>query len=351
MRDQNTWSLRLGHWGDVQVRLHIFFLLFAAISIYLSWFNQVSGTARRVDWVVITGLLVLICSVLWHEMWHFTVASKFGGVMPQSVLVPWGGLSAIHVPHDPKAEMISYLAGPSANLALCAVCAPLLVWSANTELASLLHPLQPALITEGSTWALVVSLTFWVNWLLFLVNLIPAFPFDGGQIFRTALSRFLGKHYAGVAAARVAQMAAIVLLVIAWFVRNSDPSSLVPTWFALVMMAIFLLFSAANEPKRKEPEVTEDEVFGYDFSQGYTSLEKSVDSIDDELESPISQWLEQRRRERKRRKVEQEVEEEQRVDEILARLHKHGMSGLSDDDRAILQRVSERYRNRATGQA
>ena len=350
MRDQNTWSLRLGHWGDVQIRVHIFFLLFAAISVYLSWYNP-GPAPRHVDWIVVSGLLVLICSVLWHEMGHFAVASKFGGAMPQSVLVPWGGLSTIYVPHDPKAEIIAYLAGPAANLVLCVICVPLLIWTSDLELSQLLHPLQPALVTDGSNWPMLLSLTFWVNWLLFLVNLIPAFPFDGGQIFRTALSRVLGKHYAGVAAARVAQMAAFVLLVIAWFVRNSDPSVLVPTWFALVIVAIFLLFSAATEPKRKEPEVTDDELFGYDFSQGYTSLEKSVDTLEDELESPISQWLEQRRRERKRRQVEQEAEEEKRVDEILARLHKLGMAGLSEEDRAILQRVSARYRNRTTGQA
>jgi hypothetical protein len=34
------------------------------------------------------------------------------------------------------------------------------------------------------------------------------------------------------------------------------------------------------------------------------------------------------------------------VDEILARLHEHGLSSLSAEDRSLLERVSRRYRSR-----
>ena len=88
---------------------------------------------------------------------------------------------------------------------------------------------------------------------------------------------------------------------------------------------------------------------GYDFSQGYTSLERSTQSLDEKAQSPISQWLEQRRQARQRREEQQEADEERRVDEILARLHEHGLRNLSDEDRSILERVSARYRNRMGG--
>ena len=41
-----------------------------------------------------------------------------------------------------------------------------------------------------------------------------------------------------------------------------------------------------------------------------------------------------------------EAEEERRVDGILARLHSEGINSLSAEERALLDRVSARYRNR-----
>jgi hypothetical protein len=50
------------------------------------------------------------------------------------------------------------------------------------------------------------------------------------------------------------------------------------------------------------------------------------------------------RREQQRKAVE--AHEDARVDDILARLHSSGIEQLSAEDRAILQRASERYRTK-----
>ena len=49
---------------------------------------------------------------------------------------------------------------------------------------------------------------------------------------------------------------------------------------------------------------------------------------------------------RRRRRLFLEQAEERQVDEILLRLHETGMDGLSAKERALLNRVSARYRNR-----
>jgi hypothetical protein len=49
---------------------------------------------------------------------------------------------------------------------------------------------------------------------------------------------------------------------------------------------------------------------------------------------------------RKQRRELQERDEERQVDEILSRLHSAGMDGLTAKERALLNRVSARYRNR-----
>jgi hypothetical protein len=85
---------------------------------------------------------------------------------------------------------------------------------------------------------------------------------------------------------------------------------------------------------------------GYDFSQGYTSLEQAADTPRRRERNFIQRWLDKRRDVKRRRTREVEEEEERRVDEILARVKDVGLEALAPDERALLQRVSQRYRNR-----
>ena len=143
-----------------------------------------------------------------------------------------------------------------------------------------------------------------------------------------------------------------MLLVAAVLVSNYE-TVLVPPWLALMLLAVFVFFSARREEMQfADVEGDDEHVFGYDFSQGYTSLEGRLEA-DDEVSarsvsqaSALSRWFEKRRKVRECRLREQEADDEQRVDEILSRLHQHGMHSLSRGDRALLQRVSQRYRSR-----
>ena len=63
----------------------------------------------------------------------------------------------------------------------------------------------------------------------------------------------------------------------------------------------------------------------------------------------MRQWLDNRREARRQREKELEEHDDQRVDEVLARLHDLGPGAMSEEDRALLDRVSARYRNRQRG--
>jgi hypothetical protein len=90
---------------------------------------------------------------------------------------------------------------------------------------------------------------------------------------------------------------------------------------------------------------SDDQPFGYDFSQGYTSLEKSAEEPPREA-GPNTRWLEERREARQRRQADIEQEEDRRMDELLARISMHGLQSLSPDERLLLERVAARYRQR-----
>jgi hypothetical protein len=92
----------------------------------------------------------------------------------------------------------------------------------------------------------------------------------------------------------------------------------------------------------------EESLFGYDFSQGYTSLERDehVQAPPKPREGWFARWRRQRAERRAREEQERREAEEGRLDELLEKVAKHGIQSLSDEERRFMQRVSDRYRNR-----
>jgi Zn-dependent protease len=335
----------------LHVRLHSFFLLFAAFTLLLGWTASLQPEMEDALLIAAASLGVLFVSVLVHELAHLGVARRLGGGSDEIVLGPLGGMAPLRSPPDAQADCLVHLAGPIVNLAISLCAGLLIVIVVDQSLIPLLHPLAPGGLTEGdASWIRGAKLVFWINWGLFLVNMLPAFPFDGGRALRAALARVwpdASPRRPAAIVATVAKFAAFALLVASFILllRPANDVTPVPAWFALLLLAIFLYFSAKQEEDRHDERESEEDVFGYDFSQGYTSLERSTEPRQ-ESTGMVQQWLEQRRQNCETRRRQQEADEEGRVDEILTRLHEQGMKALSDEDRALLQRVSERYRER-----
>jgi Zn-dependent protease len=353
----------------------MFFLLFAAFALFLGWNadNSTAGDANQHAGLTLAAisLAILFVSVLLHEIGHLQTAAFFGGSLDDMVLAPLGGLTSLRPPRNPRHEVFAHLAGPLVNLILALICiAPLTAFAPASGGSSvpwgLLNPLEPYGITgkpEQLSWD-CLRLGAWINWMLAVVNLLPTFPFDGGRALRAGISvlwRRGGRQQAAQAVSRLAIIVAAALLIAAMCLAVFQGSDIglggpriVPVWFALAMLGIFLLFSARLEEEHwTGGDEDEERLFDYDFSAGYTSLERSTESPEtDDMESgPFSQWLEERKAARQRRQREKEQEDELRVDEILIRLHAQGMSSLSPDDKALLQRVSARYRSRQGNKA
>jgi Zn-dependent protease len=339
MGDFSAWSIRIGRWQGVGLRLHIFFVLFAVQLLYLAWLAKDPGLVG----FTLVSLGVLLVSVLLHELGHLWTCLRFGGNPEDAVLWPLGGIGTPPTPYEPQIDLMTALAGPVVNAAIMIVVAPLLLISGESVL-NLFVPLVPSGLTEGATFVVVLKLIFWINWLLLLFNLLPAFPFDGGYALRSVLSMQLDYRSSVLWVTRVAMIAALAICVLAYLVRDVNTTELVPTWVPLLLFAVFLWFGAQQEEARLE-QLEGDEFLGYDFSQGYTSLERDAKNRQPPP-NPIRRWLNERREARQRRQAEIEREEEAQMDQILARLHETGLPGLSPHERAILDRVSQRLRNR-----
>lgn len=338
MRDLLSWNISLGRWAGVHIRLHVFFVLFALVALLMG----PSGADQKLFWETAGVLGIFLFSVLMHEIGHCIAAWRVGGIVDQVVLWPLGGLTQVNFSHDPQSEFVTAVTGPLVNLALCLLALPMLVLE-QSNLAGLLNPLAPPVNANGLNWLNACEWLFWTNWLLTLVNCLPALPFDGGRVLRSLWWAHHEFRHGVVLAARMAQGTAVALWVLALFIHRSGEYSFAALPFALV--GILLFFSGRQEIERLYEADSDDALFGYDFSQGYTSLEKAVPSRKPSA-SPVRRWLDDRRARRIERQRQVEADEERRADEVLARLHELGMESLSEEERALLIRVSDRYRNR-----
>jgi hypothetical protein len=219
------------------------------------------------------------------------------------------------------------------------------LYLAGGEVPGLLDPLALVDLVAGPWWMAALRLTFWFNWLLLLANLLPAFPLDGARILRAILWPALDYRGATMVAVRTSKLVALALCVWAYFVGGQQSAASLPSWLPLVTLAIFLYFSASAEAVKTEEADWDEDLLSYDFSQGYTSLERASEPRPRPA-GLVHRWLQNRREMRRRRQETLERDEERQVDAILSRLHASGMEGLTADERALLHRVSARYRDR-----
>lgn len=339
MRDILSWNISLGRWFGVSIRLHVFFVLLVAMVLFQSdaeWF-----------WFGLTAIGILVTSVAAHELGHCWAAWRGGGHADAVLLWPLGGLTHVNISQDPTQELHTSLAGPLVNLTICSLTLPLLVVQLDDwgQVVQLLNPLQVPWPLAGVTLVATLRLFFWINWWLAMVNMLPAFPLDGGRALRALLWEYLGYRTSVLYVVRAAKLTAVALWIVAWYVREQHPYAPLP----LAVFGIFLFFSAKQEAQRLQEHESEDGFFGYDFSQGYTSLEGRPTADAEPMPGPLRRWLDARREARRVRQAQIEEEEERRMDEVLARLQDQGLQNLSPEDRALLNRVSARYRNRMQG--
>jgi len=335
------WSLSLGRWWGVSVYLHIFFLFSALLAL--------AFTLPDPD-LMIAGLLmvgVLLVSVTLHELAHALAAIRVGGKVDAIVLGPVGGLMSPRVPDEPEIHLFVALAGPIVHLLLAVVAAVALAIAGNTQLLGLLNPLATPkdLIEPGGTALVAAKITLWLNWNLMLLNLLPAYPFDGGPVLRAMLWPALGRRTARVLTARIAMVIGVLLCASALIPVPGEFQTSFPLWIPLVMLGVFLFFSARQDLAAASMPEWREEPAGYQLnSEGLDLLDAMWSNTDDDsggvlVEHQQRTTVEQNRRAR-------EAVEDARVDDILERLHNSSWSALSPDEIAILQRASQRYRRR-----
>ena len=120
--------------------------------------------------------VALLLSITLHELGHSLVAMAFGCRVRDITLMMLGGCaSLLSMPRKAWQEFLMAAAGPAVSLALA--------------LLGLWLPHQLAVL-KGTPGTFIYYQIGWLNLLLFVFNLLPAFPMDGGRILRAFLQQF-----------------------------------------------------------------------------------------------------------------------------------------------------------------
>jgi len=228
--ERHPWSFQIARVAGIPIRLHFTFLLFL---VYIG--SQGHGAERPLRVVIL--LAAFLCVAL-HELGHSLVALRYGIPVADITLYPIGGLARIEKRPTPKQEFWIAIAGPLVNFVIA-----LLLWGILGFRTSFPVP-DPAAHGTAAVQNVLVSV-LGINVMLFLFNLIPAFPMDGGRILRSLLAAYMPVERATAVAAGIGQMLAIVLGFFAMFAGGS---------VFLLFIALFVFIGAGQEATATQQE-------------------------------------------------------------------------------------------------
>jgi Zn-dependent protease/CBS domain-containing protein len=230
-----SWSIPAGRLFGVDVRLHLTFFLLPLFIFWTEYYaNNHSASGPR-D-LALTGI-ILAC-VAAHECGHILAAARYGLTPKAVILLPLTGVTIYDEPREEKHPAAAALwhrevrlafVGPLVNLALA-----VLVFVVMSGVAPAVELWKWPFLTARN---LPRSL-MWANLYLAALNLMPAYPMDGGRILRAMFSRRLDLSSATRRAVSISNAIAMVLMIAGLF---SD------SWLTMIGV---IVFSAAQLEER-----------------------------------------------------------------------------------------------------
>jgi len=150
------------------------------------------------------------------------------------ILLPIGGVARLErMPRNPRQELLVAVAGPAVNVVLAVVLLAIVRLTGPLPAANL-YDFDPL----GSVRGFLYQLVF-VNVVLALFNMLPAFPMDGGRVLRALLAMKMSSYARATGiAARIGRVLALALAAAGLYeLRN-------PFW---VLIALFVWMAAGSE--------------------------------------------------------------------------------------------------------
>lgn len=218
-------GIRLGRIAGIPVILAYSWFVIAAFTVIvygpvLLQRNPAFGMTAY--YVAFAYALLLLISVLVHELAHALTAKIYGWPTQKIVLNLWGGHTQFeNFTATPARSVIVALAGPAANLVLAGGA-----W----------------LVLSGSSLGIVAdtltNIFMWANFVIGIFNVLPGLPLDGGRIVESAVWKATGSQAKGTVAAGWAGRLIVVALGF-WFIAMPLLAGVTPD-FSLLMITVLV---------------------------------------------------------------------------------------------------------------
>ena len=217
-------SYKIGSIWGIDIELHWTFIALLLLTFVIS----LPGL-----FLFIIIVLLFIC-VLIHELSHSYVALRNRVKVRRIILLPLGGASMIdQTEMPPGIEFNIAVAGPLMSVLLGALFGFLVVFA-------------PAGIATQ-----LLQFLFEINILLGVFNLLPAFPTDGGRVFRSYLERKYDAYRATLLTIKAGNMVMALFLLgtLAYVLVISAPSYYKEFVFLWDLLIVFFLYSGSQAEK------------------------------------------------------------------------------------------------------
>jgi Zn-dependent protease len=208
---------------DIRVSIHWTFIL---IIIWFVIANLLTGFNEN-GWIwSFIMIFSLLASIFAHDLAQALVGTICRIEIDGLIIMPIGSLpSLVKKPQRKIYELLMIGAGPAVNLTIAAL------------LLFFLHPYK-AYWNEGDNIGAAYSGNFifqlqFINLSLGLLNLLPAFPMDGGR----ALETLLEKKYASPKAVKIVNITSI------WIALGFFAAAIIYMQYPLILIGIFILLT------------------------------------------------------------------------------------------------------------
>jgi Zn-dependent protease/CBS domain-containing protein len=238
-----VFGIRIGASASWFVVLGIF------IFVMSTYFEDQLGVSSAIgSLVAVAAVMLFFVSLILHELGHALVARRLGIGISGIDLWFFGGVAKMSRDSDsPGTEFKVAAAGPAVTLVIMVVCGTLATLMGGGPFLDVL------LWGDTGTSAAVALLGFLasINTALFVFNLVPAFPLDGGRLARALIWKLIGdRNRATRIAGRIGEGFAYLLVglgifiaaradlfdglwlaVLGWFIAQSARAAVASTAF------------------------------------------------------------------------------------------------------------------------
>jgi Zn-dependent protease/predicted transcriptional regulator len=226
--------------------------------------HQYPGLGVVTYWAIgIASAIILFASILVHELSHSYIAKKNGLPIARITLFFFGGVSEItEEPQDPGLEVRMAAAGPLMSFLIAGVLGAL--W----YVSELVKAPVPIIATLG--YAALI------NAILGAFNLLPAFPLDGGRVFRGSIWKHSNNLVGATrTATRVSEGLSLLMMlggfvliifgdfidgiwivVLGWFIKSGAETSLKQTLVGEALTGVSVADIMTKNALTVPPEIT-----------------------------------------------------------------------------------------------